>query len=103
MCYMTTVADVDDVGVRELRQNLSVYLRRIAQGETLRVTEHGRPVALLSPIHTTGDEVLDRLEAQGLLVRGRRRRGLLPKPVPPTPGKPSLSEVLQQMRDEDDR
>ncbi len=101
MCYMTTVIGVDDVGVRELRQNLSVYLRRIAQGETLRVTEHGRPVALLSPIHTTGDEVLDRLEAQGLLIRGRR--GPLPKPLPPTPGKPTLSEVLQQMRDEDDR
>ena len=101
MCYMTTVTGVDDVGVRELRQNLSVYLRRIAQGETLRVTEHGRPVALLSPIHTTGDEVLDRLEAQGLLIRGRR--GPLPKPLPPTPGKPTLSEVLQQMRDEDDR
>ena len=103
MCYMTKVTGVDDVGVRELRQNLSVYLRRIAQGETLRVTEHGRPVALLSPIHTTGDEVLDRLEAQGLLVRGRRRRGPLPKPLPRTPGKPTLSEVLQQMRDEDDR
>jgi prevent-host-death family protein len=102
MCYMMTVTGVDDVGVRELRQNLSVYLRRIAQGETLRVTDHGRPVALLSPIETTGDEVLDRLEAQGLLVRGRRR-GPLPRPLPPTPGKPTLSEVLQQMRDEDDR
>lgn len=87
----------------ELRQNLSVFLRRVAQGETLRVTDHGHPVALLSPIRTTGDEVLDRLEAQGLLVRGRRRRGLLPKPLPATPGKPTLSEVLQRMRDEDDR
>ena len=103
MCYMTSVTGVDDVGVRELRQNLSVYLRRIAQGETLRVTDHGRPVALLSPIETTGDEVLDRLEAQGLLLRGRRRRGPLPRPLPQTPGKPTLSEVLQQMRDEDDR
>jgi hypothetical protein len=30
-------------------------------------------------------------------------RGPLPRPLPPTPGKPTLSEVLQQMRDEDDR
>ena len=29
------------VGVRELRQNLSVYLDRVKAGETLTVTEHG--------------------------------------------------------------
>ena len=98
-----TLEPVDDVGVGELRQHLSVFLRRVAQGETLRVTDHGHPVALLSPIRTTGDDVLDRLEAEGLLVRGRRRTGMLPKPLPATPGKPTLSEVLQQMRDEDDR
>ena len=103
MCYMTTVAGVDDVGVRELRQNLSVYLRRIAQGETLRVTEHGHPVALLTPIPNSGDPVLDNLEAQGLLERPKVRRRSLPRPVPLEPGEPTLSEILQQMRDEDDR
>jgi prevent-host-death family protein len=103
MCYMTTVVGVDDVGVRELRQNLSVYLRRIAQGETLRVTEHGHPVALLTPIPNSGDPVLDDLEAQGLLERPKVRRRPLPRPVPLEPGEPTLSEILQQMRDEDDR
>jgi prevent-host-death family protein len=102
MCYMTTVAGVDDVGVRELRQNLSVYLRRIAQGETLRVTDHGRPVALLTPLRSTGDEVLDRLEAEGRLIRPKVR-GPLPEPLPALTDGPTLSEVLQQMRDEDDR
>ena len=38
------------VGVRELRQNLSKYLRRVQQGERLEVTEHGRPVAVLAPL-----------------------------------------------------
>jgi prevent-host-death family protein len=38
------------VGVRELRQNLSKYLRRVERGERLEVTEHGRPVAVLVPI-----------------------------------------------------
>jgi prevent-host-death family protein len=100
---MTVVAGVDDVGVRELRQNLSVYLRRIAQGETLRVTEHGHPVALLTPIPNSGEPVLDELEAQGLLERPKVRRRPLPRPVPLEPGEPTLSEVLQHMRDEDDR
>jgi prevent-host-death family protein len=100
---MRTVVGVDDVGVRELRQNLSVYLRRIAQGETLRVTEHGHPVALLTPIPNSGEPVLDELEAQGLLERPKVRRRPLPRPVPLEPGEPTLSEVLQHMRDEDDR
>lgn len=100
---MPPVPAVDDVGVRELRQNLSVYLRRIAQGETLRVTDHGHPVALLTPIRSTGESVLDELEAQGRLIRPRTRgRRRPPVPLPPDGG-PTLSEVLQQMRDEDDR
>jgi prevent-host-death family protein len=37
------------VGVRELRQNLSRYLERVKDGETLTVTERGREVARLVP------------------------------------------------------
>ncbi len=37
------------VGVRELRQNLSRYLERVKDGESLEVTEHNRVVARLSP------------------------------------------------------
>lgn len=38
------------VGVRELRQNLSVYLRKVASGETLEVTQRNRAVAILAPL-----------------------------------------------------
>jgi antitoxin (DNA-binding transcriptional repressor) of toxin-antitoxin stability system len=38
------------VGVRELRQNLSVYLDRVKAGEVLEVTEHGHAVALFTPL-----------------------------------------------------
>jgi prevent-host-death family protein len=41
---------MDAVTVRELRQNLSVYLRRVEAGETLRVTRRGRPAAILAPL-----------------------------------------------------
>ena len=39
----------ETVGVAELRQNLSRYLRRVEQGERLVVTDHNRPVAELGP------------------------------------------------------
>lgn len=44
-CYM----DERRVDVRELRQNLSKYLRHVQRGERLEVTEYGRPVAVLGP------------------------------------------------------
>lgn len=55
------------VGVRELRQNLSVHLARIARGETLEVTDRGRAVAVLAPIRHESS-ALDRLEAAGLVI-----------------------------------
>ena len=62
VCYMT-----DQVGIRELRQNLSIYVDRVKGGETLEVTEHGRPVALLRPLGTARS-VYDRLVDQGLIA-----------------------------------
>lgn len=66
------------VGVAELRQNLSRYLRRVEQGERLLVTDHNRPVAELGPPPSTG-RALDRLIAEGLVSPPTRRR--LPGPV----------------------
>lgn len=39
-----------DVGVRELKAHLSEYLERAARGEVIRVTERGRPKAMLAPL-----------------------------------------------------
>ena len=64
MCYMDAA---EQVGVRELRQNLSVYLARIARGETLEVTDRGQPVAILAPLPKRVS-VLERLKRDGLLI-----------------------------------
>ena len=39
-----------DVGVRELKQRLSEYLDRAERGEVVRVTDRGRPKAILGPV-----------------------------------------------------
>lgn len=41
---------MEQIGVRELRQHASVWLRRVANGEAFEVTDRGRPVALLGPL-----------------------------------------------------
>ncbi len=86
------------VGVRELRQNLSVYLRRVEAGETLRVTERGLPVALLTPLPGRGS-VLDRLVAAGLATQARGE--LLDLGLPrPHSTRMSVSAALDLEREE---
>ena len=39
----------DQIGIRELRDRLTATIRRVRAGETIEVTHHGRPVAVLAP------------------------------------------------------
>lgn len=64
MCYMKIATQV---GVRELRQNLSVHLARVIAGEVLEVTDRGHAVAVLAPI-VAGESILDRLQREGRLI-----------------------------------
>jgi len=108
MCYMSDSApdydaqppQQDTVGVRELRQNLSVYLRRVQRGERLTVTEHGKPVAELIPKVTTMT-VLEELVASGLATAPTNTTTHwwdLPRI---TISGPSLSDDIIRMRDEE--
>lgn len=102
MCYMSETGDRPSrVGVRELRQNLSVYLDRVKAGETLEVTEHGQPVARLTPNPPHRLSLVDRLIAEGRITPAKGDHRTLPMP-PKIPGRP-LSEILREMRDEEDR
>jgi prevent-host-death family protein len=38
------------VGIRELKNRLSAHLDRVKAGEEITVTEHGRPIARLTPV-----------------------------------------------------
>lgn len=87
----------DRVGIRELRQDLSRYLRRVRAGERLVVTDRGRPLAVLAPFAEEGN-VLDRLVAEG---RARRGTGDLLSIEPPTgPVSRAGTEALEKEREE---
>lgn len=66
------------VGVRELKNRLAEYLRRTKHGEEVVVTERGRPIAVIQPLHSVERPVslearLARLAARGLLTLPTRR------------------------------
>jgi prevent-host-death family protein len=84
------------VGVRELRQRASELLRRVAAGETIEVTDRGRPVALLAPIPEGGH--LERLRAAGEVSATSGDPDELPVPLPLEPGQEPPSLVLERLR-----
>lgn len=84
------------VGVRELRQRASELLRLVEQGETIEITDRGRPVALLSPLRETSS--LERLRATGDLRPAVIDVNELPEPIAPTPGVETPSAVLERLR-----
>lgn len=64
-----------DVAIRELKANLSAYLRRATAGQLITVTDRGRPVAVIGP-------VLDHVQLADAVASGwvtpAMRRGLGP-------------------------
>jgi prevent-host-death family protein len=67
------------VGVRELRQRASELLRRVEKGETIEITDRGRPVALLSPLPEGSP--LERLRAGGEVTPATGDLDDLPPPL----------------------
>jgi prevent-host-death family protein len=82
------------VGIRELKQNASSVIRRVVNGESIEVTDRGRPVARIVPVQST--DPYERLVADGEISVGNGRWAEL-DPLPPLPGR-SLSDALTELR-----
>lgn len=83
------------VGVRELRQRASELLRLVEQGETIEVTDRGRPVALLTPLPEGSP--FERMLAAGEIEPATGGIDDLPPPLP-SRGKEPPSQVLARLR-----
>ncbi len=83
------------MGIRDLRDNLTTTMRRVRAGETIEITHHGEPVAVLAPV---GRDRLARLVASGGVTPpvGRMPRS---RPLPIT-GEMTASEAIEEDRAE---
>lgn len=95
-----------EVSVRELRDHLSEYLRRVEAGEVFIVTSHGRAVARLGT--TTGMEspepeemALPRLLGRSWVspARDDAAPGSEGRPASPVPGAPGNEEILEGIKE----
>jgi prevent-host-death family protein len=91
----------EHVGIRALRQQVSVVLKRVAEGEVITVSDRGRPVARIVPLNgSTMDQLVAEGRATGaegsLLVVGAE----LGLPVPSTGGMPPTQALADLRSDE---
>jgi prevent-host-death family protein len=87
------------VGSRELKNRLGRYMSRVKRGESILVTDRGKPVAKLipaAPVATAPpsvDDLLQRLEAQRRRMKPFKRRKLVPGR-----GKPASEMIIEDRR-----
>jgi prevent-host-death family protein len=94
MTVATNGASIE-VGVRELKNNLSRYLERVRAGDQVVVTDHGRPVARLTPVDVGTDRLATLVAA-----------GVVQAPADPTRHRPArrvrtkatISDLVREQR-----
>ncbi len=64
------------VSVRELKATLSAVMRRVQAGESITITSHSQPAAVLVPPMPRGESDVDRLLAAGVISQRPRPGGL---------------------------
>jgi len=90
------------VGIKELKNQLTQYLRRAKKGEEVIVTERGKPIAVIRP--TEGGLPAMSVEAKlsELAERGKimlpRKKFLVKVPMIKIAGPPISATVLEERR-----
>jgi prevent-host-death family protein len=68
-----------EVSIKELRADLSRFIKRVREGEEIVVTDRGKAVARIVPLD--GQRKIDRLIAAGVVKPAKRRTNWLPEPI----------------------
>lgn len=87
-----------EVGIRELRLNLSRYVARVREGTEVIVTDHGEPVARITPLDEE-EAHYQRLVRDGVVTPAKRqKRTSFPPPIPLIGEGPLVSEMVLEDR-----
>jgi prevent-host-death family protein len=86
------------VGIRELKAQLSAYLREVKKGATLVITDRGRPIGRVVPLRPSPEGRMEELARAGLLSWSGRRLGPC-RPVGKTRGGRMVSDLLLEDRE----
>jgi prevent-host-death family protein len=87
-----------ETGIRELKAKLSAYMRQVKSGETIVITEHGKPIGRIVPIGKSTQEQLATLVRAGFINWNSQKLSHISPPAH-TKGDRPLSEILLEARE----
>ncbi|MDE3091350.1 MAG: type II toxin-antitoxin system prevent-host-death family antitoxin [Chloroflexota bacterium] len=86
------------VGIREFKARLASYLRQVKAGNTLVITEHGKPVGRIVPMKASLQERTQAMIDAGVIAwSGRKLKKRIPTVKPR--GNRTVSDLLLEDRD----
>ena len=86
------------VGIRDLKAQLSEYLRQVKAGETVVITEHGRAIGRIIPEpKSTGERIQRLIEGGELLWNGEHLPPI--EPAGKNIGKTLVSDIVSELRE----
>jgi antitoxin (DNA-binding transcriptional repressor) of toxin-antitoxin stability system len=91
------------MGIREVTRHAAKMIHRVAAGETVLITEHDRPIAMLVPLPSTGDPAVDELIRTGELTPASTMGGIAAllaiEPVPASSSE-DAADVVSELRED---
>jgi prevent-host-death family protein len=98
--YSHKRADMEQtkVGIRELKENLSKYMAKVKSGQSIVITEHGRPVGRIIPEEKSLEERVDALRQAGVIAwSGKKLKRIKPPAV--NRSDKLVSDIVIEMRE----
>ncbi len=86
------------VGIRDLKAHLSEYIQRVKSGQSIVVTEHGKPVGRILPVGMSLESRLEMLRKAGLVEwSGKKLRDI--RPPATNRGDKLASDIVVELRE----
>jgi prevent-host-death family protein len=86
------------VGIRDLKTHLSEYIQRVKSGQSIVITDHGKPVGRILPVGMSLDERIEELRKAGLVEwSGMKLRDIRPSAI--NRGDKLASDIVVELRD----
>ena len=84
------------IGVREIRQDASIILARVEEGEAFIITNRGVPVARLLPIDVDDNALIEEMIANGDILEADGNLWDLPLPTFKVKGKSATQQLIEE-------
>jgi prevent-host-death family protein len=86
------------VGIRDLKAHLSEYIQRVKSGQSIVVTDHGKPVGRILPVGMSLEDRLEMLRKAGLVEWNGKKLCRI-KPLAVNRGDQLVSDIVVELRD----